>query len=109
MKATRKTIPTLIEKRERFENGSGTLRGFPTARPQVKAILSNPENQLDHTEKSRMQIDAGRNYDGIVYVIMSYDTPIAWETRSGEVYKVEQKFSQTTSQHMGLLYLFHKR
>lgn len=109
MKATRKTIPTLVEKRERFENGSGTMRGLIPTRPLMQSIISNPENQLDDTEKSRLRIDAGPNFDGIVYVIMSYHTPIAWETRKGEVYKVTQKFSQTTSKHTGLLYLFHKR
>lgn len=41
----------------------------------------------------------------IVYVVWSYVTPIAWVTEDGTVYKVSQRFSVTTSQHQGKLYL----
>jgi hypothetical protein len=41
----------------------------------------------------------------IVYVVFSYATPIAWVKADGETYKVKQKFSMTTSQHQGKLYL----
>lgn len=110
MKATRKTIPTLIEQREEFTNTSGTVKGVKPTSPLIRAILSkDSQSQLDDTERSRLMIDAGPACDRIAYLIMSYNTPIAWETKSGHTYKVEQKFSQTTSQHMGLLYLFHER
>lgn len=44
--------------------------------------------------------------ESIVYVVWSYSTPIAWATKDGAEYKVEQKFSMTTSKAQGLLYLF---
>lgn len=41
----------------------------------------------------------------IVYIVFSYATPIAWVTEDGTAYRVKQKFSVTTSQHQGRLYL----
>lgn len=105
MKATRKTIPNLIEKREFFTNTSGTMKaGRPTAL-LIRDTLTL--NLLDDIEKSRLRIDWEQN--GIAYMVMSYDIPIAWETKTGEVYKVGQELSQTSERHKGLLYLFHKR
>lgn len=105
MKATRKTIPTLIEKREFFTNTSGTMKaGRPTG-PIIRDILS--KDLLDDDEKSRLQIDYEQN--GIAYMVMSYETPIAWETKNGFVYKISQTLSQTSEKHKGLLYLFHQR
>lgn len=40
----------------------------------------------------------------ITYVVFSYATPIAW-VANGEPYRVKQRFSVTTSQHQGKLYL----
>jgi len=100
MKATRHTIPSLIEKREPFSNTSGTVVA-------VKNPKTFPVGQLNEDEKSRLRIDAREN--GIAYIVFSYGTPIAWETKNGHVYKVQQRFTQTTSKHQGLLYLFHER
>lgn len=105
MKATRKTIPTLIQKRESFENGSGTMRGqkWPL-RSEIQALLSrDTTSQLNEEEKTRLRIDFEQNV--IQYIVLSYDTPIAWVTEDGWTYRVQQKFSQTTSKHQGLLYL----
>lgn len=44
------------------------------------------------------------DFDKIVYTVVSYSTPIAWVLDSGEVVKVGQKFSVTTSGHQGMLY-----
>lgn len=108
MKATRKTIPTLIDKREEFSNDSGTLRAIknPTAEQVSAFVARDSASQLNEYEKARLRVDANQN--GIAYLVVSYDTPIAWETKKGHVYKVEQTFSQTTSKHQGLLYLFHR-
>lgn len=43
--------------------------------------------------------------DRIVYVVRSYDTPIAWVLDDGTVYRVGQRFSVTTSRHQSTLYL----
>jgi hypothetical protein len=42
---------------------------------------------------------------GITYVVYSYNTPIAWVLKDGTVHRVTQKFSVTTTQHQGKLYL----
>lgn len=42
-----------------------------------------------------------RDRNTIVYVVMSYDTPIAWKYRDGTWCVVPQVFSQTTSRHQG--------
>lgn len=39
--------------------------------------------------------------DGISYAVVSYSTPIWWETRDGRTHRVSQKFSVTTSRHQG--------
>ncbi len=36
---------------------------------------------------------------GIVYSVMSYDTPIYWVTRDGAQYITREKHSATTSRH----------
>ena len=41
---------------------------------------------------------------GFRYVVTSYDTPIAWVTNDGEVYRVARKFSTTTSKHQCTLW-----
>lgn len=41
---------------------------------------------------------------GFSYIVTSYFTPIAWVTNTGEVYRVCQKFSVTTSKHQGTLW-----
>lgn len=46
--------------------------------------------------------------DQIDYVVTSYATPIAWHSAATGWYKVEQKFSVTTSRHQGNLYLIHE-
>lgn len=51
---------------------------------------------------------AGQDYEqwcsdvnDITYVVYSYATPIFWVTRSGRTHRVQQRFSVTTSRHMG--------
>lgn len=41
---------------------------------------------------------------GMTYAVFSYATPIAWVS-NGKAYRVGQKFSVTTSHHMGKCYL----
>jgi len=109
VKATRKTIPTLVEQREPFSNDSHTLRGMvnPSGSQMSSFLSKDTTSQLNEDEKSRLRIDT--DTEGIAYLVVSYETPIAWETKKGHIYKVSQKFSQTTSQHKGLLYLFHPK
>lgn len=46
-----------------------------------------------------------RDHGSFSYVVWSYETPIAWVTDDSRVHIVQQKFSRTTSQHQGKLYL----
>ena len=60
--------------------------------------------ELSDAEKAMWKIDRS----SVTYVVWSYDTPIAWITRSADgtehVHKVSQRFSVTTSRHQGKLY-----
>lgn len=51
----------------------------------------------DRMDLLRWQMD----YENIVYLVVSYSTPIAWVTSDGQVYDVNQKFSVTTSKGQG--------
>lgn len=43
-----------------------------------------------------------KDYPSIDYVVVSYNTPIAWHTPDGW-YVVKQKFSSTTSRHQNVV------
>jgi hypothetical protein len=42
--------------------------------------------------------------DAIAYTVCSYQTPIGWVLRTGEVITPPVKYSPTTTSHQGLLY-----
>ena len=67
-------------------------------------IHSGCTGRLIHAERENFLEDLPH----IDYVVFSYNTPIAWHTPAGW-YKVKQKFSPTTSQHPGKLYLLDSR
>lgn len=95
-RANRRTAPGLIRDHAEFVNSSKTLRG--ECNPTVISA-----GRLDDVESSRLRIDMEQN--GIEYVVISFDTPIAWVTKNGWTYKVSETFTQTTSNHQGLLYM----
>jgi hypothetical protein len=45
-----------------------------------------------------------RRTNEIRYTVLSYETPIAWVTTSGDVYLPSVKYSRTTSAHQGRCY-----
>lgn len=67
-----------------------------------------PGNRFSAWDSGRLNgpdLDAFRDdLANITYVVFSYATPIAW-VAGDRVHKVAQKFSVTTSQHQGKLYL----
>lgn len=77
---------------------SGALRG---ERWEVPEVSYWDLGDLNRDEAKRFLTD---HDDGIIYVVRSYDTPIAWVKRDGSVYRVSQKFSPTTSKHLGATY-----
>lgn len=63
--------------------------------------LGNMAGRLAGDDLERFNMDHGR----MTYVVYSYATPIAWHALDTGWYRVEQKFSVTTSKHQGKLYL----
>lgn len=84
-----------IDAREDFTNSTKSLRG-------VKNPSTIGKGRLNEDETNRLLDDQTK--PGITYLVYSYDTPIAWEKSDGSRYRVSQKFSSTTSQHMGLTF-----
>jgi hypothetical protein len=91
----RRQVSAAVAKREAFSNSTGSLRGLTGDR-----LGQHMTGQLNAKERQQFLTDA---HYGIDYLVVSYETPIAWVSQGG-VYKVSQKFSRTTSCHMGLLY-----
>ena len=92
-----------------------TTRGYATAEAIGRHEEFDTHGAL-YARKSSCGIGAGylntteatqywEDRPDIVYVVVSYSTPIAWVTRSGRVHRVAQKFSVTTTKHQGRLYL----
>jgi hypothetical protein len=77
---------------------SGALRG--DIHPLPHSVP--PLGELDREEADAFRLDA--ESVGITYVVWSYVTPIAWVRKDGTVYRVQQRFSRTTSKHQGMLY-----
>lgn len=102
MKATRKTIPTLAAKREPFTNGSGTLRAVKNPnRELIQSLLPS----LPKSEATTLEVHFELN--GITYIVLSYESPIAWEVKTGYVYKTKpHTLSQTSRSHLALLDMF---
>ena len=96
MRVNRRTAPQAMADREDFTNSTGSLRGKANPGWVSPGWLSDTE-ALDRLRKD--------NAREITYVVYSYATPIGWETAEGGFYRVREKFSVTTSQHQGLMYL----
>lgn len=65
------------------------------------AVNDTGQLSFEHREQYRADADAGR----ITYTVLSYRTPIAWVLDTGEVVRPDARYSPTTSQHQGMLYL----
>ena len=83
-----------IGRRETFQT-HGALNG-----ERVSGLTTWDSGRLNGSDLDKFREDCR----DISYVVYSYATPIAW-VANGEVHKVAQKFSVTTSQHQGKLYL----
>jgi hypothetical protein len=73
------------------------------------ALRATRPNYLSTWDAGRLSGDDLARFEhdsqSIRYVVWSYATPIAWVTEDGTAYSVRQRFSVTTSQHQGKLYL----
>ena len=82
----------LLANREEFQGNSLSAFTFAGISPKGAGRLDSQESRLyyafcDWVERLHL----------VGYVVMSYQTPIAWGAVDGEVYVTPQKFSTTTS------------
>ena len=90
-----------IGRHETFET-YGALRGERRdANPHRDRFSVWDSGRLSGNDLDRFREDLA----GIVYIVFSYATPIAWVNEDGSVHKVGQRFSVTTSKHQGKLYM----
>lgn len=88
-------VAVAIAAAETFQT-HGALRG-----ERVAGLTAWDSGRLSGNDLDRFREDA----QFITYVVYSYATPIAWTTTRRGWHRVAQKFSRTTSQHQGRLYL----
>lgn len=89
-------IATAVAQRLEFSNSTGSLKGYPKTDDYYPG--DHMTGRLDPEERAKFLSDTKH---GITYLVVSYNTPIAWVCEDGSTYKVSQKFSPTTSRHMG--------
>lgn len=70
--------------------GMSAVEGYPSTAGQL------PEPFRHEFWASRLEI---------VYTVLSYETPILWVLADGTVVQPDVRYSPTTSQHQGMLYL----
>lgn len=91
-------VPALVAGRRPFEGNSMSAR-------RVKAHPSGYDvgytGLLPTPEEPRYQDDLRKH--GKLYVVYSYDTPIAWGPLDGDLYVPDVKYSMTTSKHQGIV------
>lgn len=92
-----KSVNAAWREREDFD-ANGSLRGITYAQGTMCGHLSG---RLNDEERRRFVSDC---HAGIAFLVVSYATPIAWVLHDGTEYKVQQRFSVTTSRHAGSLY-----
>ena len=75
---------------------SGALKGI--------ACNDGITGMLRGSDLDRYHADANK----IIYVVKSYNTPIAWIVEDGTVYNVGMSFTRTTSAHQGTVRCYLK-
>ena len=95
LKSTGVGVAVSIQRREDFKT-RGALSASWLYYPPGYGRLNTSE---------RIALDLSWVYGEGIYVVFSYETPIAWWTDRGGWHKVDQKFSRTTSKHQSNLYL----
>lgn len=88
----RRRAGELVAKRQPFSNNGGTFRGI-VGRPDTLGWL--PEEWRKVWDRSR-----------VLYTIMSWDTPIAWLTGTGEWVVPDVSYSPTTSRQQTIMRVY---
>ena len=93
--AGREELKRALEERLDFAT-SGALRGG-------WASYAGP-GRLNPTEWEKFRGDLDKH--GKLFIVRSYETPIAWAAEGEEAYHVGQTFTTTTSRHQGSVRVF---
>lgn len=93
-RVTLRGVGDAVAAREEFDC-NGTLGGVLTSWPHSGRLNEAERARLDEAAK------LARELGGSLYVVYSYATPIAWGIGNADLYKVNQRFSVTTSRHWG--------
>ena len=116
VKTTLRGVPALWSKRIPFDC-NGTLRAVVIETGSYQAVRlakqfgtfaespesrDNPFGQLPVIHGQALVNDMVD--DGPIYVVYSYQTPIAWVTKSGTEVHPPVRYSVTTSKHQGKLH-----
>lgn len=97
LKTNRRTTTRAFQDRQEFDNSTGSLRGRWIRDGRITRTGQLPDEYLRELRTALSR--------GDVFVVWSYETPIAWvEADTGTVTKPGIRYSQTTSCHQGLLY-----
>jgi hypothetical protein len=80
-----------VADREEFSSSTGSMRGVEGV-PGDLGRLPYEDRQAFNAQR-----------DEIVYTVMSYATPIAWELEDGTVIIPDTSYSVTTSRHQGIV------
>ena len=70
-----------------------SMMGLPGFWPRGGDLNGKPELAL-YQDQAAMY-----GGDGVLYTVVSYETPVAWITWTDDVYVLERRFSATTSRH----------
>lgn len=97
MRANYRQIPTMLMSESPFE-GNSMRAMIPVARDKDGDYISH-RGRL-YSSRSAQELFKGKSFR---YLVLSYGTPIAGITDSGERVFVEDKFSSTTSRHQNLV------
>lgn len=89
----RQILDKCLKERKPFSTSTGSLWAVTSPNGMT--------GDLNPTERNRYLEDI--RSAGVVYLVLSYKTPIAWVTEDGAVHHAEQWFSQTTKRHQKIV------
>lgn len=93
-RVTNKQAVDAIKARVPFSNATGSFRGqWGPSNPH------SPHSRFTSNPAETEFYVAGKSWGSGMYVVFSYDTPIAWWTPTGLWTVPEIKYSQTTGRH----------
>lgn len=81
--------------------------GFIQRRQEFKignvSAVTGPTGTGEMSAGHRALYEEQRRYDGIVYTVLSYDTPMAWVLADGYIEMPNAQYSQSTTRHQSII------